>query len=314
MKRRIIHTLSLLMDWAERDVSAVFDSEIHPTKSQWSVFLKYLLLATGIIFFAVGVIFFFAFNWGDIPKMMKFGLIQGLIVLVSILAFWKSDTWMKEILLVADVLLIGALFAVFGQIYQTGANAYDFFLGWTIGAFLWIVAGNTLVLWTMFLLLINMTVVLYFNQVQTNLLPDQVSLILFGFNGIVLLIRSLISKMSFIKQEGKWFHYLLTLFVFGSLVFAVFYEIFEDNLLLGMVGVVVSFPLVFRYAFQKRDVFYIGVLGFSGIVLVVSFVVHQIKFNSFWTFLLLSIFIIVMVGILVQYLLKLNKRWYGSRK
>ena len=36
--------------------------------------------------------------------------------------------------------LIGTLFAVFGQIYQTGADAYDLFLGWTLFTILWAVA------------------------------------------------------------------------------------------------------------------------------------------------------------------------------
>ncbi len=315
MKRRIIHIVAKNSDWLSKDILKVFDDEhILPALSQWKSLVRYLLLAIGVIFFVVGVIFFFAFNWDDIPKMTKLGLIQGLIIVFSLLAaFGRWGKGVQEILLTGAVLLIGVLFAVFGQIYQTGANAYDFFLGWTMFSLLWVIARNSLVLWTLFLVLCNTTLILFFNQVQTTLHLDQIIILLFALNGIVLLSRILLQKTDFVSDKGKWFNYLLTLFVFGLLVNGTIYEIFDDRMVLGFIGVLIGFPLLYFHGHQQKDVFYLGVLGFSSIILIISLILRGVKFESFEVFLLISLFVIGMVGFLVQYLLKLNRTWYGKK-
>jgi len=315
MKRRIIHIVAKHSDWLSKDILKAYDEEgILPSLSQWKSLVHYMLLAIGVIFFVVGVIFFFAFNWDDIPKMTKLGLIQALIIIFSLLAaFGRWGKGVQEILLIGAVLLIGVLFAVFGQLYQTGANAYDFFLGWTMFSLLWVIARNSLVLWTLFLVLCNTTLILFFNQVQTHLRIDEIILLLFVLNGIVLISRILLQKVNFVSQNGKWFHYLLTLFVFGSLVTGTLYEIFDDGIALGFLGVLISFPLLHLNGHNQKDVFYLGILGFSSIILILSLIIRELKFDSFGIFLLISLFVIGMVGFLVQYLLKLNRTWYGKK-
>jgi uncharacterized membrane protein len=62
-------------------------------------------------------------------------------------------------------MLTGTLFAVYGQIYQTGANAYDLFLVWTLACLPWSLVSGSGLVWALQLLLANITLTLYFDQV-----------------------------------------------------------------------------------------------------------------------------------------------------
>ena len=88
----------------------------------------YFLLAVGVGFTVAGIIFFFAYNWEELPKFAKLGIVEVLLVASVLLAtFTHWNKLVKQILLTEATFLIGTLFAVFGQIYQTGADAYDLF-------------------------------------------------------------------------------------------------------------------------------------------------------------------------------------------
>ena len=112
-----------------------------------------------------GVIFFFAFNWDDIHKFVKLGLVVTLLLgcMIPVL-FLKLKPLYKHILLTTSSVLIGVSFAVYGQIYQTGADAYDFFLGWTIFVTLWVLSTRFSALWLLFFTLTTVTTILYFDQ------------------------------------------------------------------------------------------------------------------------------------------------------
>src|SRR5690606_30155924 len=96
---------------------------------------------------------------------------------------------------------VGVLFAVYGQIYQTGANAYDFFLAWTIFVTLWVLVSNFAPLWFLYLILINTTFILYSEQVATDWSLALVCIVLFIFHFSVLLSI----HISGIKKIPDWF-------------------------------------------------------------------------------------------------------------
>ncbi|MEQ8815469.1 MAG: DUF2157 domain-containing protein [Thalassobaculum sp.] len=108
-----------------------------------------LVLAVGQIL--AGIVFFFAFNWADLPPLAKLGLIQGGIVLCAAGAwFGRASRLAWEALLTAAAVLVGVLLAVFGQIYQTGADAYSLFVGWGVLILPWVALSRglaPLVLW-----------------------------------------------------------------------------------------------------------------------------------------------------------------------
>ncbi|MDG1433335.1 MAG: hypothetical protein P8Q41_04965 [Saprospiraceae bacterium] len=80
-------------------------------------------------------------------------------------SFSICDKNVNGIILLGARMLVGALFAVFGRIYQTGANAYDFLLGWTVFVALWVFVSNIEAMWLFLLILINISTWQYFEQI-----------------------------------------------------------------------------------------------------------------------------------------------------
>src|SRR5690606_14311902 len=108
-------------------------------------------------------------------------------------------------------ILVGVLFAVFGQIYQTGANAYDFFLAWTAFVTLWVIVANFTPLWLLYLILINTTFILYAEQVAKDWSEVFVFTFLFIINSTALITAMLLAKYKKIANVPNWFLNIIAL-------------------------------------------------------------------------------------------------------
>ena len=157
--RHTIHIISRNSNWSEKGVEDALKENVYNNALQWQKFLKLFFMGLGVCFVTLGVIFFFAFNWADLNKFVKLGLVASLIIATTLFAlFSKLNETLKDIVLTGAAVLVGVLFSVFGQIYQTGANAYDFFLGWTVFIALWVFVANFAPLWLLFLGLLNLLI------------------------------------------------------------------------------------------------------------------------------------------------------------
>lgn len=136
---------------------------VTPGASDWKRFFDQLTLWLGTVFCAAAVIFFFAYNWQAMGRYAKFGLVEILIVL-SLLFCWRFDlekTAGKAVLLMST-LLTGALLALVGQTYQTGADTYELFAAWAAAVLPWALAGRFGALWLVWLTLLNLATIFYF--------------------------------------------------------------------------------------------------------------------------------------------------------
>ena len=124
MNRDDIHIISRHSNWTESGVDKVLRKEIYSDAKSWKKFLQLLFISLGVGFSVTGILFFFAYNWDDLHKFTKLGMIEGLIVALTLFVlFSKLSQNVKNIILTGTAVLVGVLIAVFGQIYQTGANA-----------------------------------------------------------------------------------------------------------------------------------------------------------------------------------------------
>ncbi|WP_424411608.1 GDYXXLXY domain-containing protein [Pasteurella sp. PK-2025] len=106
----------------------------------WYQYLTLLLLMFAMGFFASGVITWLAANWDDFSKLQKLYGTQTLFLITFVFAGFfyyresrKSDSrWLTSSFFFLLAVLIGALFALIGQTYQTGANAWQLFAFWSL--------------------------------------------------------------------------------------------------------------------------------------------------------------------------------------
>jgi uncharacterized membrane protein len=134
-----------------------------PSATDWRAFLGHLSLWLGTLALVFAVIFFFAFNWDDLPRMAKFGLVEAAIVAALLACWWVDlDSMPGKAVLVLLSLLTGALLALTGQIYQTGADTYELFGWWAVLILPWVLVSRFSPLWLVWLALLNLTVHFYF--------------------------------------------------------------------------------------------------------------------------------------------------------
>ena len=128
---------------------------ITPSRLARGVDLLLLLLSAGTGL--SGVVFFFAYNWADMHRFGKLGLIQGLLLAAlatAILARTRA-TLASQIGLFCASVFVGVFFATFGQIYQTGADAWQLFVAWAALITPWVILSRTQRQWVLWITLVQ---------------------------------------------------------------------------------------------------------------------------------------------------------------
>jgi uncharacterized membrane protein len=99
----------------------------------WKKFLSFNLILIAILLLLAGVIFFVAANWKEIDYFIKLAILISAVAITSLIGGILGLSNIKgKMLVLLSCLLIGPSLALFGQIYQTGADTYQLFLGWAI--------------------------------------------------------------------------------------------------------------------------------------------------------------------------------------
>ncbi len=165
-----------ILDWLQagrvppgREQSALRAAGLVPDGAGWRAFLGQLTLWLGTLALAAAVIFFFAFNWDSLDRLAKLGLVEAAI-LAALLACWRFalDSMAGKAALTLLALLVGALLALTGQIYQTGADAYELFAWWAALILPWVLLGRFTPLWLLWLALLNLAAWLYFSLASSG--------------------------------------------------------------------------------------------------------------------------------------------------
>ena len=109
-----------------------------PDRNSWLRFIDRLLLWSGTALVAAGVIFFIAFNWTLLGHFVHFALVEVLIIAAVAIGAWLGlDQLGGKAALFAAAIFLGALLALLGQTYQTGADTYELFAVWAVLIFPW---------------------------------------------------------------------------------------------------------------------------------------------------------------------------------
>ncbi|WP_141215512.1 DUF2157 domain-containing protein [Hahella sp. CCB-MM4] len=165
--RERIVMMSRALGWNQDTLNQALVLSGHiPTRTQWQISCSRFLLIVGCALMLAGVASFFAFNWADLHRFAKFGLIETGI-LGGIVAAWRLGitTLPGKVFLFTSAFLVGTFLVVFGQTYQTGADPYGLFMAWSILILPWVLIGRQSALWMLLAVLVNLTVILYWTEI-----------------------------------------------------------------------------------------------------------------------------------------------------
>jgi len=307
IEREDIQIISRHSNWSAKSIDKILKQEFYSNIESWQKFLRLFFITLGVSFTTAGIIFFFAYNWADLHKFIKIGLIESLIIITTlIILFSKISIDIKNILLTGASMLVGVLFAVFGQIYQTGANAYDFFLGWTMFITLWVVVSNYAPLWLVFITLINTTLILYSQQVAHDWSEVFVFTLLFVINILFLTVALFGKKIT----SPVWFTNIIALASVSFSTIGISIGIFDQKQIAFFLLILITsilYGLGIIYGMKKKSSFYLSIIPFS-IIIIVSVFLTKLS-NNAGMFFFISLFVVASVTFVIKNLIDLKKKW-----
>lgn len=138
----------------------------------WALWSRRALLAFGVGHLLAGIVFFFAYNWADLSDIAKFAIVEGALVATVIAALLLGiDRLHGQVAVIGASVLTGVLLAVIGQVYQTGADAYQLFAAWMLLILPWTLASRSAAQWLLWLVVASIAFALYGEQV---LVPERI--------------------------------------------------------------------------------------------------------------------------------------------
>lgn len=296
-------------------INSLLENNIYNNGQRWKTFFKIALLVFAIGFTVLGTLFFFAYNWASLHKFIKFGIIGSLILIGVIIAVVQKDKpIIQNIAITGTAVLVGVLFAVYGQTYQTGADTFDLFLVWTLAILIWVIAMDFKPLWLLFVLLTNTTYILYNDQMTRNSDSLESIYILFAINYIFALffyIKALVAK----TKLNDWLQKISTLIAVVIGGFAIATTIHSSSSDISNLIPIITFGLIVLsifFGYQQKDTFYI-ILGAIAVIAIITSLIMYIL-DDINTYIILSFFILGITSIVVFYILKLQKNWDSNEK
>ncbi len=286
----------------EKIDAALSATKILPEGKEWLRFIDQLLLWLAGLAFAFAAMFFIAYNWDEMGRFAKFGMVEILIV-VAVLVYWKLDqnkTGTKVALLMASIFL-GVLLALYGQTYQTGADPWQLFFNWAFLMLPWAIIGRFPAIWILWITLLNISMFLYSMTFRGSIwfVFDSgvwVFWKLFIFNTIALAAWELLcSRWQWLDE--RWAVRLLAVASGVSITWMCIFAIFESHTSMspGLVWPLWMIGMYFVYRRLKQDLFMLAGIALSGIVVIISFMgKHMLHGLDAGGFLLIAIMIIGM--------------------
>ncbi len=280
-----------ILEWAEdrrlraADVPAALRlGGILPTASGWRRFLDRLTLWLAVVLLCAAVIMFFAYNWQAMGRYAKFGVIEALFV-VAVLAAWRfgPDRIAGQAALLGAAILVGALLALIGQVYQTGADPWELFAVWAIAILPWVAVLRFAPLWLFWLALVNLAAILY-HQTFGGLVgvlfgTERLLWMLLGLNAVALAAWEFLALRGIEWLQPRWAARVLATASGGLATALALWAVFEFRSV-GFAGALaygawVGGAYAF-YRYRMRDLFVLAGGVLSAIIVVASVLSKQL--------------------------------------
>lgn len=261
-----------------------------PRRAQWRAFLDRLLLWLGAVMLGAAAVFFLAYNWDDLGRFAKFGLAQGLVVAALAVLWWQGlERATGKAALLAAAIFTGALLALIGQTYQTGADTFELFAAWAVAILPWALLARFPALWVLWLALANLAVVLYFQAFHgifgVLFGPERQLWLLFGLNTVALAAWEGLAKAGVAWLRERWAPRLVAT-ASGAMATALLLMDIFDRGVLGLgwaawIGWMVAAYAVYRR--RLKDVFVLAGGVLSAVIVAASLLMRwlsEVRFEA----------------------------------
>ena len=297
-----------------------------PTRAEGFRFVAACLRIAGVLSLAAGLVFFVAANWGEIAVFGRFALIELTLLACAIVAWVKPPpAFIGRGLVFLAFIATGALLALFGQTYQTGADVYELFLAWALLGLPLVIAARWSVASAAWILVLDTALSLYCGWHPTggllwvmlggvHIQPAQIIL------GAAWLNLLLWFAFEFRQTDAvpEWVRRFLLSCAFGFATWGGVLAVMDGDFLFASghaepgakLALAAAMTAVTVYAIRRRrDVYPLAVVMGTFIIVSIVWLAHVVEFHDEGMFLLLALWLIGASTVAGRILTALTRAW-----
>jgi len=300
---------------------------VRPTRAAGLEFISRCLRYGGVLSLAAALVFFVAANWSKFAVFGRFALLEIVLVALVVLALFKPPPrFVGRGALFLAFITTGALLALFGQTYQTGADVYELFLTWALLGLPLAIVGQWGVTSAAWVLVLNTALLLFcgwnphggvlwvvfdgnrFTASDAILAAGVLNLLLwFGFE-----------KLS-LRAVPDWVRRLILSCAFVFLTWAGVLGVIEDHdfggehIVLAIIVPTLAILAVGAYALRQRGDIYPLAVVMSSFVVVVMCWIPQASGSDETTFFMMALWLIGASTVGGRVLTLLMRQWRAER-
>jgi uncharacterized membrane protein len=308
-------------------IDSVFDMvDARPTRAEVERFGMRVLRLAGVLSIASGVVFLVAANWDALAVLGRFALVQAVLVVAVGVALWQPPPHaLGRYALLFAFIVTGALLALFGQTYQTGADVYELFLSWTLLGLVFTVAAQWSVVWAAWTLVLNIALWLFCGaRPETGLFwvafalwdVSQSELLLapLSVNALLWLVSVRLESTHWSGLAPAWLgrFALACAIAFGTwsgMLVVLGLDGAEDGVAGLLVPLAVWVAIAVHTLRRRVDVFPLAMIEGSVIVLSTAWIARVGEFEDTGTLFVLAGWLIVISTVSGHYLMRLVRAW-----
>lgn len=256
--------------------------------------IKKFFLIFSIVFLIAGITSFTAYNWATMSNVEKLAVPSVLIIAGLVAYLFLEKEIYKNLAIFFSSFMIGTLFAVYGQVYQTGADVWILFRNWAIFLIIPMVATGYYSVMTLFSIVVAISTSFYLDLYLSGAIVPFLSSLIFG---VILMVYPFLQK-SFKFKFNNIFYYIMIGIFYVSFMASGFAAIIVDDYsfiaLILYIAFVGGIYLVGCGQLKKITVkiFSITALGFFGVAFIMK-MIKNIFFTNVTVYILLSLLVII---------------------
>ena len=256
--------------------------------------IKKFFLLFSIVFLIAGITSFTAYNWATMSNVEKLAVPSVLIIAGLVAYLFLEKEIYKNLAIFFSSFMIGTLFAVYGQVYQTGADVWVLFRNWAIFLIIPMVATGYYSVMTLFSIVVAISTSFYLDLYLSGAIVPFLSSLTFG---IILMVYPFLQKRFNFKFNNIFYNTMIGIFYICFMTSGFAAIIVDDYSFIALIlyiAFVGGIYLVGCGQLKKITVkiFSITALGFFGVAFIMK-MIKNIFFTNVTVYILLSLLVII---------------------